>query len=162
MKKTLPLLLLFTSFITISYAQTSIEIGRSTGSSYVITADTPALRKALQQTLADGTIIQSMHIESINKWHYLVASGTQKKYYKTISVELTYDINTGTYSAIEGMGHRTCASAACETCTPFKENGQIIGCRCASVKSVSNECTFKAEQTSLFVSHLRRYLKLKS
>jgi hypothetical protein len=160
MKKLLLTLLLFPLLNT--SAQNAIEIGKAQGGAYVITADTALLRKAINQTLADGTQIQSMHIESINQWHYLIAKGTQRNYFKTIAIELQYNINTRTYFAVEGLGHKTCASAACEACTPFKENGKIIGCRCAEVKSVSNECTFKTEQVSAFYNQLKRYIKMKS
>jgi hypothetical protein len=160
--KQLLLVLLLSPFITAIYAQSSIEIGKAQGNTYVITADTTLLRKAIQQTLADGTQIQTLHIESVNQWHYLVARGVQRGYFKTIAVQLQYNANTRTYSATDGLGHKTCASAACESCAPFKENGQIIGCRCADVKSVSNECTFKSEQVSAFYNQLKRYIKMKS
>lgn len=161
MKKLL-LTLLLSPLLSIVYAQTSIEIGKVEDDEYTITADTALLRKALQQTLADGTVIQSMHIESVNQWHYLIATGTQRNYTKTIAVALQYNINTRTFLAADGMGHKTCASAACETCSPFKENGQIVGCHCQEIKSVSNECTFKTEQSSMFFTQLRRYIKMKS
>jgi len=160
--KQLLLALFLSPLFTAIYAQTTIEIGKAQGNTYVITADTMLLRKAIQQTMADGTQIQSMHIESINQWHYLIAKGVQRGYFKTIAIQLQYNINTRTYLAAEGLGHKTCASAACESCSPFKENGQIIGCRCAEVKSVSNECTFKSEQVSAFFNQLKRYIKMKS
>jgi hypothetical protein len=160
MKKILFALLLSPIFTIVS-AQT-IEIGKAQGSSYVITADTSLLRKAIQQTLADGTQIQTMHIESINQWHYLIAKGTQRNYFKTIAIELQYNINTRTYFAADGLGHKTCASAACGACVPFKENGKIVGCHCSEAKSVSNECTFKTEQVSGFYNQMKRYIKMKS
>jgi hypothetical protein len=160
MKKLFAALLLSLGFI-VSYAQASIEIGKAEGDQYVITADTALLRKALQQTLGDGTQIRSMHITSVNKWHYLVATGTQRNYTKTIAVELQYNIVNRTYMAAEGLGHKTCAAAACKDCSPFTENGQIIGCRCAESRTVSNECTFKSEQVSQFYNQLSRYLKMK-
>ncbi len=153
------ILLLFCS--SASIAQTPIEVGKAAGDKYVITADTVILRKALQGALGDGTQITAMHIESVNKWHYLVGTGVQKNYPKTIAVELSYNINTQTYFATEGLAHKTCASAGCDNCEPFKEKGNIIGCHCKTVGSVSNECNFKTVANSPFYKQLARYLKMK-
>jgi hypothetical protein len=153
---TLPLL-----FSLNLYAQKQIEIGKVQNDRYVITADTVLLRKALQSTLGDATEIRDMHIESIQKWHYLVARGIQKNYTKTIAIELFYNISTQTYFAVEGLAHKTCASAGCNECEPFKENGNIIGCHCKSEGSVSNECNFKTVVNSPFHYQLSRYMQMK-
>ncbi len=142
-------------------AQAPIEIGKAENGKYIITADTAVLRKAIEQTLGDATRINNLFIESVNKWHYLMATGTQKNYTKTIAIELMYDINTRTYYAKEGLAHKTCASAGCNQCEPFKENGNIIGCHCKEQGTVSNECNFKTEIKSPFYYQLNRYLKMK-
>lgn len=144
-----------------SAAQTPIEVGKAVNDKYVITADTMVLRKALQSTLADGTVITTMNIESVGKWHYLIGIGTQRTYSKTIAVELQYDISTRSYFAITGLAHKTCASAGCGQCEPFKEKGNIIGCHCKTVGSVSNECNFKTVPNSPFYQQFSRYLKMK-
>jgi hypothetical protein len=157
-------ILLVLAAITIQFsatAQNPIEIGKAQNGTYIITADTSILRKAVEQTLADATKISSMHIESVNKWHYLIATGLQKNYTKTIAIELVYDINTRTYFAKDGLAHKTCASAGCSNCEPFKENGNIIGCHCKEAGTVSNECNFKTETKSAFYYQLTRYLKMK-
>ncbi len=155
-------ILLFFSFCSFTlFAQQSIEVGKALDNQYVITADTTVLRKALQQTLGDGTQISSMHIESVNKWHYLMGTGTQRGYSKTIAVELRYDINTRTYFAVDGLAHKTCASAGCNKCEPFTENGNIIGCRCKEAGTVSNECNFKTVAKSPFYQQLKRYKGMK-
>jgi hypothetical protein len=143
------------------YAQKQIEIGKMRDGNYVITADTIVLRKALQSTLGDATEIKEMHIESVQKWHYLIASGVQRHYTKTIAVELFYDIATQTYFAMEGLAHKTCASAGCSSCEPFKENGNIVGCHCKTEGSISNECNFKTVKNSLFHYQMSRYLRMK-
>jgi hypothetical protein len=145
-----------------SFAQQKVEIGKAVNNQYEITADTTALRKALQQTLRDGTQIDTMYIESVQQWHYLIGKGKLKDYRKLIAVQLTYDINTRTYYAVDGMSHKTCASAGCKNCVPFKENGNIIGCNCKDQSSVSNQCTFKTEPNSLFYKQLVHYLKIKT
>jgi hypothetical protein len=157
MKKLLTLLLLcYSSFVAL--AQQPVEIGKVLNDIYVITADTSALRKALQQTLADGTNITSMHIESVNQWHYLIGTGKHFNYTKMIAVELTYTINSRTFWLTPGMGHKTCASAGCGGCVPFKENGNIIGCHCLEQGTVSNECNFKTVPQSPFYSKLKRHV----
>lgn len=158
-KHCLLLLLPFYSFTLI--AQQPIEVGKAIDNQYVLTADTVVLRKALQQTLGDGTSIVSMHIESVGKWHYLIGTGTQRGYPKTIAAELTYDINTRTYFAVNGLAHKTCASAGCGSCVPFKENGNIIGCHCKEVGTISNECNFKTVTNSAFYEQLKRYKGMK-
>lgn len=142
-------------------AQSPIEVGKAANGNYIITADTAILKKALQSTLADATVITEMHIESVGKWHYLIARGVQKTYSKTIAVELSYDINKQTYFAVDGLAHKTCASAGCTNCEPFKEKGNIIGCHCKEVNSVSNECNFKTVTNSPFYYQLGRYIKMK-
>jgi hypothetical protein len=160
--KKIPFLLAFCFIQFFVYAQNPIEIGKMVNGKYVITTDTLVLRKALQSTLSDGTILTEMHIESINKWHYLVATGRLRNYQKTIAVELTYNIATQTYYATEGLAHKTCASAGCVNCVPFKENGNIIGCHCIEAGTVSNECHFKTIAFSPFYRHLKRYLSMKN
>lgn len=144
------------------FAQQKVEIGKAINNQFEITADTAALRKALQQTLRDGTQIDTMFIESVQQWHYLIGKGKLKDYRKLIAVQLVYDINTRTYYAVDGMSHKTCASAGCSNCVPFKENGNIIGCNCKDQSSVSNQCTFKTEPKSLFFKQLVHYLKIKT
>jgi hypothetical protein len=155
-------LLLLVSFCSLTIvAQQPIEVGKAIDNKYLLTADTVILRKALQQTLGDGTTITTMHIESVGKWHYLIGNGTQRGYSKTIAVELMYDINTRTYFAVAGLAHKTCASAGCASCVPFKENGNIIGCHCKEVGTVSNECNFKTITNSAFYEQLKRYKGMK-
>lgn len=150
------------SFLLLSLfasAQQPLEIGKVIHEQYVITADTTFLRKALQQTLGDGTQISNMHIESVNQWHYLVGTGTLHNYAKTIAVELIYNIATRTFSVKPGMAHKTCASAGCGFCEPFKERGNIIGCHCKEQGTVSNECNFKVFPKSTFYTKLKRYIQ---
>jgi hypothetical protein len=154
------LLVLSLCFSTLAQSQNPIEVGKVINGTYTITADTLVLRKAIQSTLSDGTVISEMHIESVNKWHYLVAKGTLKNYTKTIAIELTYTINTQTYYATDGLAHKTCASAGCAMCEPFKEKGNIIGCHCKTAGTVSNECNFKTTALSPFYRHLKRYLSM--
>ncbi|MES2778776.1 MAG: hypothetical protein V4651_02665 [Bacteroidota bacterium] len=158
MKKHLTLIS-FLFFSLLACAQHPIEIGKVINEHYTLTTDTAILRKALQQTLADGTLISTMHIESANQWHYLIGTGTQKKYSNTIAVELIYNMSTRTFSVKPGMAHKTCASAGCGYCEPFKENGNIIGCHCKEQETVSNECNFKTILQSPFYVKLKRYIK---
>jgi len=144
------------------FAQKPIEIGKAMDAKYIITADTAILRKALQQLLADGTIITHIYIESEHKWHYLIGTGRQKNYTKTIAVELTYNIDTRTYFAVDGLAHKTCASAGCGVCEPFKENGNMIGCHCKEAGTVSNECNFKTEIGSKFYKQFVRQMAIKN
>ncbi|MES2560075.1 MAG: hypothetical protein V4590_10065 [Bacteroidota bacterium] len=155
MKKHLTVIPFF-FFYFFTMAQQPIEIGKVVKEQYVLTTDTALLRKTLQQTLADGTQINSMHIESMNQWHYLIGVGTQRNYSKTIAVELIYSMSTRTFSVKPGMAHKTCASAGCNYCEPFKENGNIIGCHCKQQGTVSNECNFKTIPLSPFYDKLKR------
>jgi hypothetical protein len=155
------LLISLLSFCYCLKAQSPIEVGKAVNNTYVITADTTILRKALQNSLTDGTVIRSMRIESVGKWHYLIGVGIQKNYSKTIAVELSYNINTQTYYAVDGLAHKTCASAGCSDCDLFKEKGNIIGCHCKTENSVSNECNFKTVTQSPFYYQYSRYLKMK-
>lgn len=144
------------------HAQTKTEIGKAVQNNYLITADTAVLRKALQATLADGTVIQHMHIESQNQFHYLVGEGMYKNFRKMIAVSLQYDITTRTYYATKGLSHVTCTSAACNTCNAFKENGKIIGCHCTEKSTISNQCNFTFKETSLFYSTFLRMMSQKN
>lgn len=157
--KTHLFLFLTTLFCFKTSAQKPIEIGKVINETLIVTADTLTLRKALEQTLNDGTLIHSMHIESENKWHYLVGNGTLRNYSKTIAIELSYNINTRSFWLVPEMGHKTCAAAGCVNCVTFKENGRIIGCHCREQGTVSNECTFKTVTPSPFYLKLKRYLK---
>jgi hypothetical protein len=149
-------------FPFICFAQSPpIEIGKSVNGVYLISADSSILFKAIRQTLKDGSVMTEMHIESKNKWHYLVASGTQKNYTKTIAVEIRYEPNNQTFYAIDGLAHKTCASAGCNDCELFKENGNIIGCLCEASGTVSNGCNFKVEPKSIFYYQLKHFLSLK-
>jgi hypothetical protein len=132
------------------------EIGKATDNGYIITADTIVLVKAINSTLNDGTIIKKLHIESVGAHHYLVAEGTYKNYSKFIAMVLNYNISTRTYYAIKGNGYVTCASAACQKCSLFKENGRIIGCMCAEKSTISNQCNFTNKPTSAFYLNIVR------
>lgn len=147
--------------VNLSYAQSPIEIGKVENEKFMITADTLRLRKAIESVLNDGTHISSMHIESVNKWHYLIAEGKQSYYNKLIAIELNYNITSRTFWATENLGHKTCASAACYNCAAYKENGNIIGCHCIEQRTLSNECTYKHETKSTFYKQLTHYIKLK-
>jgi hypothetical protein len=133
-----------------------VEIGKATNNGYIITADTIMLVKAINRTLNDGTIIHNLHIESVGAHHYLVAEGTYKNYSKLIAMVLNYNISTRTYFAIKGNGYVTCASAACLKCSLFKENGRIIGCKCAEKSTISNQCNFTNKPTSAFYLNIVR------
>jgi hypothetical protein len=149
-------------FPFICFAQSPpIEIGKSVNGGCLISADSSILFKAIRQTLKDGSVMTEMHIESNNKWHYLVASGMQKKYTKTIAIEIWYEPNNHTFYAIDGLAHKTCASAGCNDCKLFKENGNIIGCLCKSSGTVSNGCNYKVEPKSVFYYQLKHVLSLK-
>lgn len=138
------------------FGQNRIEIGRAIDNQYAISADTTILKKSLQITLADGTQIHQLHIDSEGKNHYLVGTGIYKGYKKIIAVTLNYDIMTRTWYAEKGNGHVTCASAACKDCKLFKENGQVIGCHCTDLGTVSNQCNFTKKELSLFYSNYTR------
>ncbi len=158
-----PLAIVFFSLFSYTcFAQSKLEIGKAVQSDYLITADTSVLRKSLQATLADGTTINKLFIVSENQFHYLIGEGTYKNYYKMIAVALQYDIVTRTYYAVKGMGHVTCASAACNSCNAFKENGRIIGCQCREKSTISNQCNFTKKELSLFYSTYVRMLSQKN
>ncbi|MCE2787523.1 MAG: hypothetical protein ACK461_05900 [Bacteroidota bacterium] len=136
--------------------QNKIEIGKAKYNQYIITADTTLLKKSMQIALGDGSIIERLQIESEGKFHYLVGTGTCKGYAKIMAVTLSYDIASRTWYAAKGNGYATCSSAACKDCKPFKENGQIIGCHCTDLGTVSNHCNFTKKETSLFYSTYAR------
>ena len=138
-----------------AYAQ-QFEIGKATDNSYTITADTALLVKAITRTLNDGTVINNLRIESVGAHHYLIAEGTYKNYSKLIALVLTYNISTRTYFAKQNDGYVTCASAACLQCSLFKENGRIIGCKCAEKATISNQCNFTHKPTSAFYLNIIR------
>ncbi|MBP9187173.1 MAG: hypothetical protein KBG11_08765 [Bacteroidia bacterium] len=132
------------------------EIGKATDAGYSITADTAILAKAIKRTLGDGTIINSLRIESVGAHHYLVAEGTYKIFSKLIAMQLVYNIGTRTYYAKQDGGYVTCASAACLNCSLFKENGKIIGCKCSEKSTISNQCNFTFKATSAFYLNIIR------
>lgn len=138
-----------------SFAQ-QFEIGKATDNSYIITADTALLVKAINRTINDGTVINNLHIESVGAHHYLIAEGTYKNYSKLIALMLIYNITTRTYFAKQNDGYVTCASAACLQCSLFKENGRIIGCKCAEKATISNQCNFTYKPTSAFYQNIIR------
>lgn len=141
------------SFTTFSQ---QFEIGKATDSGFNITADTVLLVKAINRTLNDGTIINNLRIESVGAHHYLIAEGTYKNYSKLIAFVLSYNISTRTYFAKQNDGYVTCASAACLQCSMFKENGRIIGCKCAEKSTISNQCNFTNKPTSIFYQNIIR------
>jgi hypothetical protein len=152
-------LFLLSSFY--SYSQNKIEIGKVAGNSYIITADTTVLRKALQRTLGDGTQIFTLHIESTNAYHYLVGTGIYKGHSKLIAAQLQYDIVTRSFFAVPLLPYVSCSSAACDNCHPFKENGKIIGCKCEEKSTVSNQCNFASVAQSSFYDNVKRYEEMK-
>lgn len=160
MKKHL-LLFIISLFSLWALAQTPHIVGKAANGTYQLTADTSILRKALEKTLADGTKILSMNIESEGKWHYLVGTGINKGYRKYIAIELEYEMGTRNFVTSETLGHKTCASAGCDSCLLFKENGNIIGCHCTDKKTVSNECNFKKVTPSAFYYELHHYYTIK-
>jgi hypothetical protein len=101
-----------------------------------------------------------MHIESVNQWHYLIEKGRIKNYSKTIAVQLVYEMSSRTFCIKPGMAHKTCASAGCNNCQPFKEGGNIIGCHCLEEATVSNHCNFKNVAVSPFYEILKRSIKM--
>jgi hypothetical protein len=151
-------ILFISSFI---YAQDKIEIGKTIGNEYLISADTSILRKAMQRTLGDGTQFFEFRIESVNAFHYLIGVGMLKGHYKMMAAQLQYDMKTRSFFAAPLLPHVTCSSAACENCKPFKENGKIIGCKCEEKLTVSNQCNFNLVEQSLFYDNVKRYLEMK-
>ena len=151
-------LLLSFAFIVLSlevFAQ-QFEIGKANDRGNVLTADTALLIKAITRTLNDGTVIQRLHIESKNSHHYLVAEGMNKAMKKIAAFTLSYNITGRTYFAEKDLGYFTCASAACYTCSIFKEEGKINGCKCAEKATVSNECNFtRVEQSAFYMNIIR-------
>lgn len=141
------------SFTTFSQ---QFEIGKATDSGYYITADTVLLIKAINRTLNDGTVINNLRIESFGAHHYLIAEGAYKNYSKYIAFVLSYNITTRTYFAKQNDGYVTCASAACLHCSMFKENGRIVGCKCAEKSTISNQCNFTYKPTSAFYQNIIR------
>jgi hypothetical protein len=141
------------SFTTFSQ---QFEIGKATDSGYYITADTVLLIKAINRTLNDGTVINNLRIESFGAHHYLIAEGAYKNYSKYIAFVLSYNITTRTYFAKQNDGYVTCASAACLHCSMFKENGRIVGCKCAEKSTISNQCNFTYKPISAFYQNIIR------
>lgn len=141
------------SFTTFSQ---QFEIGKATDSGYYITADTVLLIKAINRTFNDGTVINNLRIESFGAHHYLIAEGAYKNYSKYIAFVLSYNITTRTYFAKQNDGYVTCASAACLHCSMFKENGRIVGCKCAEKSTISNQCNFTYKPTSAFYQNIIR------
>lgn len=137
-------------------AQQKVEVGKATDQANVLTADTSVLRKAIQRTLSDGTRIDSLYIISSGAFHYLVAVGNQRTFRKTVALQLRYDIMKRAYYAQEGDGYVTCTSAACDSCTLFRESGNIVGCHCAQKSTISNECNFTRIQQSAFCINMIR------
>jgi hypothetical protein len=132
------------------------EIGKASDKENTITADSLILAKAISRSLGDGTVITTLRIESKNSGHYLIAEGTYKNFKKIAAFELTYNINNRTYYAQKGNKHFTCASAACDSCSIFKENGKIVGCKCAEKSTISNQCNFTRFEESMFYMNLVR------
>ncbi len=140
-----------------------IEIGKATDNGFIITADTNVLKKAIQNTLHDGTIINELSIHSFGKFHYLIANGTYKQFNKTTGIKLVYDINTRTFFIKQQDGYITCTSAACNNCSLFKESGKIIGCKCAEKSTISNQCNYtNVEESSFYQNYIRaKQMRLK-
>lgn len=137
------------------------EIGKATDLGFVITADTSWLHKAISRTIPGGLEVTKMYIESVGAYHYLIAEGKYRNFNKTAAMVLKYDIMTRTYYAVNGNGYVTCTSAACSSCSLFKENGRIIGCKCAEKSTISNQCNFNQTENSLFFQNLVRAKMLK-
>jgi len=163
LEKILRLIVQFVIFIFCfnqAMAQDPILIGRIDAEETVITIDTSKIAKAMKRTFADGTIVDSMYIESEKGVHYLVGWGWKSGYRKIIAVQLVYNMSTRTFSIVQGMGHVTCASAACNNCKPLKENGIIIACHCVEKQTVSNQCNFTRVAHSLFYNNLSHFYKV--
>lgn len=138
-----------------------IEIGKATDNGYIITVDTSWLNKAVSRTIPGGLEVINTHIESVGAFHYLVAEGKYRNMYKTAALVLKYDIMSRTYYAVSGDGYITCTSAACSSCSLFKENGRIIGCKCAEKSTISNQCNFTRSDKSSFYINLVRAKTMK-
>lgn len=160
-------LLFFMFMITLintkAHAQ-QIEIGQATDEAITITADTVILKKAIQNMLHDGTLIQQLSIQSFGKYHYLIAIGSYKQVKKIVGVKLVYDINNRLFYAKKSGGYITCTSAACFECSPFKESGQIIGCKCAEKSTISNQCNYtNVEEGTFYQNYVRsKQMSIKS
>lgn len=141
-------------------AQDPIVVGKIDAEEPVITIDTAKIAKAMKRTFADGTIVDSMYIESDKGVHYLVGWGWRSGYRKIIAIQLVYNMGSRTFSLIQGMGHVTCASAACNSCKPLKENGIIIACHCLEKQTVSNQCHFTRVPQSMFYTNLSHFYKV--
>jgi hypothetical protein len=139
-----------------------ILIGKAEAGRYEITCDTLLLRKALQRTLGDGTTLKDFSIRSEGSYHYLVATGINKGMPKLIAASIQYNIRERAFYTIPGGGQVTCASAACNACTPFTEKGRIIGCHCAETATVSNHCNFTSVMQGTFHQNLQRAISMKS
>jgi hypothetical protein len=161
LKTTLLLFLLFGYYLCSAQQADKIFIGNMHGDVPTITADTSKLSKALRRTLADGTVIQEIFIESAGGFHYLVGAGYKSNYKKIIAVQLGYDIASRTFFVGNKTTHITCASAACENCKTYKENGKIIACHCIEQNSASNHCNFNSKEQSDFFFHLQHFLHTK-
>lgn len=142
--------------ISVTALGQQFEIGKATDNSYDITADTVVLIKAINRTLNDGTVINNLRIESVGAHHYLIAEGTYKNYSKLVAFVLSYNIANRTFFAKQNDGYVTCASAACLQCSLFKENGRIIGCKCAEKSTISNQCNFTHKLNSAFYLNIIR------
>lgn len=163
MKKILHLIIQFVIVIFCckqAKAQDPVLVGRIDAEEAIITIDTSKIAKAMKRTFADGTIVDSMYIDSEKGVHYLVGWGWKSGYRKMIAVQLVYNMSTRSFSIVQGMGHVTCASAACNNCKPLKENGIIIACHCVEKQTVSNQCNFTRVAHSFFYNNLSHFYKV--
>lgn len=140
-------------------AQSPLEVGRATDLNNVISIDTTLLAKAFSKTIMGGYQPDSFYILSQGPHHYLIATGTYRKLRKTAAMVLRYDMSSRIYLVHPGDGYVTCTNAACLTCTLFKENGRIVGCKCQERSTISNQCNFFKAETSSFYTHLWRLVK---
>lgn len=145
----------FFNLSSLAIAQ-QIEIGKATDDTFIITADTNILKKAIQNTLHDGTIVTDLSIHSFGKFHYLIANGTYQQFKKITGINLVYDIGSRTFYIKPQDGYITCTSAACNNCSLFKELGKIIGCKCAEKSTISNQCNYTNMVESTFYQNYIR------
>lgn len=157
--------LLFLYIILITFAielkaQNSIEIGslNTTNEELLISNKSKsALRIAYIRTFNDGRKLDSIWVENIGGRKFLLMSGTRMNVKSLTAVSIII-VNSKIY--IENTTEvKTCANGSCTACSFFVEGYKVVACKCESTGTVSNHCTFKVNDASVFYTVLSRLNK---
>lgn len=115
-----------------------------------------AIKIAYLRSFTDGRKFDTAFIEKLGQLKYLVILGSKNEVKSRSAVSILIINNTVNIATNTEM--KTCSNGACNECQFFIENSKVVACKCEDNGSISNNCSFKANDGAFFYALVKKIL----